>query len=421
MLTKQQLQQLMITCGYATTEFDSQSMPDTQQQTEKELIHSFNALFMRDGAAMNFVAAGAYDFYRPAVLDSITPASPVLSSIDNSCSVTDVSNIKTNLESKLATLTGMENVKILGEGLVQALCDMILELRNANDQTSSGKVSVLLPATLPPQLRLALRTLLKFHSIETVVIGFDTGSGRVSVSQPESLALEGVLAVLLPYINFFGVLEDVAEMAAWARQNGIKTCVIADPLVMAYLKPPAQYCDSIDYLFADLQPLGLALCKKGIGATLRAGSAEDSQQEFESYTALQSMQQDLITIQTFLKYYTAEQLQLIYLQSHKNLVLLLEQLLQIPGIRLKFDAPHLNECVLELDGIDVSRVLQILSGHNILAGYALEDEYPELSNCLMLHCTDQHDESQIERFVQKMATVIKNLSTAACPVKPKFS
>lgn len=421
MLTNHQLQQLMITCGYATTELDQLSTPGTQQQTEKELIYSINALFMRDGATMNFVAAGAYDFYRPALLDSISTAGSLLSSIENSCSVTDVSNIKANLESKLASLTHMENVKILGESLAQALCDLILALRNGNDQTSNRKASVLLPAALPPQLRLALRTLLKYHSIETVVIGFDSSCGRISLPQPESFEQEGVLAILLPYINFFGVMEDVAGVSAWARQNGIKTCVIADPLVMAYLKPPAPLCGSIDYLFADLQALGLPLCKKGIGVTLGAGLADDSSHGAESFTGLRPIRHDLVTIQTFLKCQTAEQLQLTYLQSHKNLILLLEQLLQIPEISLRFNAPHLNECVLQLDGIDVGRALQILSGHNILAGYALDDEYPELSNCLMLHCTDQHDESQIERFVQKMATVIKNLSTAACPVKPKFS
>jgi glycine dehydrogenase subunit 1 len=315
----------------------------------------------------------------------------------------------------------MSKVEITDECLVQALARVLLNLFHSTDDSSVRKNKLLLPSTLPPSLRLAVRTWLKYYSIETIVVGLDVSTGRVSFDQLEAIKADEVLAIIMSYPNFFGVLENVAEISAWAHQKGIKTIMVADALLLSYLKPPAQLTQNIDFTLCDLQPLGLPVHNKGTAPSLIAGSEHRFNDYSASYMKSAASISELMKIQVFFYSLAVEPLQHACRQANENLTQLVEQLLQIAGISLKFSVPVVNECVLHFEGIDLKRALQILAGHNILAGYPLGEDYPELDNCLLIHCTDQHDEAQIARLVDKITTVVKNLSAAACPVKPKFT
>ncbi len=427
MLTENQLQKLASESGISLPRLKLPAEQIRPVETEKDLVLSCVELLSRDGAGMNFLAAGSYDFYRPVALQALDSISRLMPYPACGASLESYQEIKKGVESKLAQLVGMENAKVLGECLSQVLKDLLLELYSHEQQAGTGiRQKVLLAASMPPGLRSALRTQLKYQCIETVVIGFDTLTGQVSRSQLEELVADDLLAILLPYPNFFGVLENVADVADWAQQYGIKTIVLSDALSLTYLKPPAQLSEYIDYTLCDLQPLGFPLSRKGNALTLRADSANSEKANVDKARLDKTIEpglliNELMTIQSFFACQSANQIQQAGKLAQQNLTSLIEKLVQIPAVSLKFESAFTHECVIHFDSIDLNRALQILAGHNILAGYPLGDEFPELENCLLIHCTDQHDLSMIDRFVQKMATVVKNLSTAGCPVKPKFT
>ncbi len=427
MLTENQLLKLASECGISLPRLKLPAEQIPPVKTEKDLVLSMVELLSRDGAGMNFLAAGSYDFYRPVALQALDSSSRLMPHSACGGSLESYQEIKKRVELKLAQLVGMKNAEVLGECLSHVLKDLLLELYSHEQQTGTGtRQKVLLPASMPPDLRSALRTLLKYQCIETVVIGFDTVTGRVSRSRLEELVTDDLLAIILPYPNFFGVLENVDDVADWAQQSGVKTIVVSDALSLTYLKSPAQLSEYIDFTLCDLQPLGFPLSRKGSALTLLSDSANSEKAKVDKARLDKTIEpgslvNELMTIQSFFTCQSANQIQQAGKLAQQNLTSLIEKLVQIPAVSLKFESAFTHECVIHFDSIDLNRALQILAGHNILAGYPLGDEFPELENCLLIHCTDQHDLSKIDRFVQKMATVVKNLSTAGCPVKPKFT
>jgi len=62
-----------------------------------------------------------------------------------------------------------------------------------------------------------------------------------------------------------------------------------------------------------------------------------------------------------------------------------------------------------------------LNAHNILPGYTLEQEYPELANTLLVCATETRTDADIEMYAGHLDKIIKTQTAAGCPVKPKMA
>lgn len=420
MLTDNELNLLAQACAGKLPLVDLLPETSDHQESEKDLMLSLSEQLARDGVTMSFFAAGAYDFYQPIAMDYFSGSRPMGWYQLQASPIQTYLDIKKDVESRLARLLAMDQAVVMHAGIASVLSDLLKQLYSLKLATGLHRRKIILPSSIPPSLRHALRTQLRYQSIETVAIDFDKTSGCISREQLEELDSNEILAIVFSYPNFFGVLEDVSAIANWAREKQVETLVVADALALTYVKSPAQLSEQIDYMVSDLQPLGLPLHRKGNAPTLLAGGKNQLAALKNSDVSFALFEQ-LVTLRTFLTSQSAQLLGQAYLQAHRNLSRLLAGMLEIENISLRFSSSGLNECVIHIDQIELGRALQILTGHNMLAGYPLVDDYPELDGCLLIHCTDQHDEVGIERLVAKMKTVVKNLSTAGCPVKPKFT
>ena len=61
-----------------------------------------------------------------------------------------------------------------------------------------------------------------------------------------------------------------------------------------------------------------------------------------------------------------------------------------------------------------------LSGHGPEI-YALEQEYPELANTLLVCATETRTDADIEMYADHLSRIIKTQTAADCPVKPKMA
>ena len=77
----------------------------------------------------------------------------------------------------------------------------------------------------------------------------------------------------------------------------------------------------------------------------------------------------------------------------------------LEGVEKCFDTPGFHEQVLTLD-VPVAEVLHSLSEHDVLGGYALADEYPELGNCLLVCATEKRTEAQMKNFAYTLVLVL---------------
>ena len=64
--------------------------------------------------------------------------------------------------------------------------------------------------------------------------------------------------------------------------------------------------------------------------------------------------------------------------------------------------------------------MRAMAVQNVLAGYSLEEYFPELQNCILVCATEKRTEEDIDRYVQHLERILSKLSAPTCPVKPNF-
>ena len=77
---------------------------------------------------------------------------------------------------------------------------------------------------------------------------------------------------------------------------------------------------------------------------------------------------------------------------------------QLPGCRVRFDAPFFREFVLELPG-NAREALSALAADGYLAGPSLE-AFPGMDNCLLVAATERRTVAQVEQMIKSLGQVI---------------
>jgi glycine dehydrogenase subunit 1 len=85
---------------------------------------------------------------------------------------------------------------------------------------------------------------------------------------------------------------------------------------------------------------------------------------------------------------------------------LLELLTTIDGVRPLFEGPHFHEIALRLDR-PVAPVLAALAKQDILGGFDLTADYPELGNALLVCATETKTAADLESYRKALADILK--------------
>ncbi|MFH1586302.1 MAG: hypothetical protein ABID38_00430, partial [Candidatus Diapherotrites archaeon] len=77
---------------------------------------------------------------------------------------------------------------------------------------------------------------------------------------------------------------------------------------------------------------------------------------------------------------------------------LYDKLIEINGIEKVFGGKIFNEFVVKVK--DAKTIQKKLLDENIVAGYDLGKDYPELKNCLLFCVTEMNSPEQIEKLIE---------------------
>ncbi len=66
-------------------------------------------------------------------------------------------------------------------------------------------------------------------------------------------------------------------------------------------------------------------------------------------------------------------------------------------------------------------ILRSLAAHNVLGGYDLAEDYPELGEAVLVCATELRTEAEMEEYATKLARIMATRTQAKCPVEPKFN
>ena len=393
-----------------------------------------------DGRYLNFIGAGAYEHHIPAAVWQITTRGEYYSAYTPYQAEASQGTLQLlyEFQTMMASLTGMDvsNASLYdgASGLAEAVLMAVRAHRDAR--------RILMPRTVHPHYRRVVQSIVSAQNIDLVEIDFDAKTGVTGNVTGEAFA-----ALVIPQPNFFGCLEDVDRLTDWAHAQGGLVIGVVNPTALALLKPPGLWgAKGADIAVGEGQPLGVPLssggpyfgfmcCKQALvrqmpgriigrtvdldgkpGFTLTLQAREQHIRRAKATSNICTNQGLLVTAATlYMSFLGPEGLKRVALASHANTQQMVEQLTQIPGVRLAFAGPRFHEAVLQLE-MPVATVLHALEAQGITGGFDLSDLYPELGHALMVCATETKTPADLQKFADHLACIMG--AAASCTALP---
>jgi len=418
---------------------------------EMEVSRLMRARAREDGEPLCFIGAGAYDHHVPAAVWQLAGRGEFYTAYTPYQAEASQGTLQLLYEyqSMMTALTGMDVSNASLYDGASALAEAVLMAVRANRKSKSGRV--LVPRTLHPHYRKVVRSIVRNQGIELVDVGYDPKSGGLDIQALEQYAGEDFAAFVIPQPNFFGVLEEVDRLTDWAQAHAMLAIALVNPLAMSILKPAGEWgAQGADICCGEGQPLGAPLASGGpyfgflccreslvrqmpgriIGKTvdlngkpgyaLTLQAREQHIRRSKATSNICTNQGLMVTAATIhMAIMGGEGLQRVASACHASNRKLSEALCSLEGVRPRFEGAVFHECVLELP-LAAKDVLRALAAHNVLGGFDLSDDYPELGNAILVCATELRSEEDIEQYRSKLERVIASQVQTPCRLKPDW-
>jgi len=212
-----------------------------------------------------FLGGGLYDHFIPSAVRHLvgrsefwtayTPYQPEMSQ--------GMLQAMFEYQSLIAGLSGMDaaNASVY-DGATAMLDGALLAMR------ATYRSRLLVSEGIHPEYRRVLRDALRHTDTELMEIPFDPATGKMRSSDLDAFLHVPSAAVLVQSPNFFGIPEDIADIALRAHRTGAQCNVSFDPVSLGLLASPGR--QGADIATGEGQPLGIPMAFGGPGLGLFA-------------------------------------------------------------------------------------------------------------------------------------------------------
>jgi glycine dehydrogenase subunit 1 len=403
-------------------------------QTEMEISAELQEMSLANENVRDlvcFLGAGAYNHYVPAAVDAIirrgefltayTPYQPELSQ--------GTLQAIFEYQSNVAALTGMEVCNASHYDGATAVAEAV-NMAYANFRGKRNKV-ILSPA-LHPQYRQTIRTYTEGSPI--ILIGDDLHSDlKANPDSLISLIDSDTAVVIVQYPDFFGRIYDYTKLADAAHAVGSLLAVSVNPIALGLFKTPGSM--NADIVTGEGQPLGIPLSfggpYLGLFATRKefvrkmagrlTGETIDNRGQKAYVLTLTAREQhirrekatsNICTNQGLMALASTVYMSLLGKNGLRQVAELCfhkahyaaERIANLPGYSLWSPTTFFNEFVIHCPA-PASEINDLLLDHDILGGYDLSQDYPDLVNHILIAVTEMNACEQIDRLVEVLAEV----------------
>jgi glycine dehydrogenase subunit 1 len=392
-----------------------------------EIARLMHARAAQDGAALNFIGAGAYEHHIPAAVWEITTRGEFYSAYTPYQAEASQGTLQVlyEFQSMMTALTGMEVSNASLYDGASALGEALLMAVRANTGNESRKV--LMPAAVHPYYRETAHAISHAQRVEQLTLVYCAELGQTLPQQLKKYEKQEICAVVIQQPNFFGVLEDVDALTDWAHAHGALVIAVVNPTSLAVLKAPGAWgATGADIVVGEGQPLGAPLASGGPyfgfmcakkefvgrtvdldgkpGFTLTLQAREQHIRRSKATSNICTNQGLLVTAATiYMSIVGPAGLARVASTSMARLRSLRDQL-KAAGAQPPFTGAHFHECVVQLDR-PVAPVLAELSRQGIVGGFDLSRHYPELGHALLVCATETKTEADLARFAQALSAL----------------
>jgi glycine dehydrogenase subunit 1 len=373
----------------------------------------------QDGTPTCFAGAGAYDHHVPAAVWELVTRGEFYTAYT-----------PYQAEASQGTL------QVLYE--YQTMMTRLTGLEISNASLYDG-ASALAEASLHPAYRKTVDAIVRNQGIELAEVPFDEKGGHTTVAALEAAkGDDAIAAVVIPQPNYFGVLEEVDELTDWAHANGALAIAVVNPVALGLLAPPGDWGEAgADIACGEGQPLGAPLSSGGpyfgfltcTGALTRqipgriAGRTVDLDGKPGFTLTLQAREQHIRRSKATSNICTNQGLLVTAATIHMALIgptglqrvaracaanarALVAELAARPGVEPLFDRPVFHEAALRMP-LPADQLLRTLAANDIVGGVALEPDYPELGNALLVCATEQRSPEDIAAYGEHLQRILE--------------
>lgn len=395
--------------------------------SEMELVS-----YMKDLAGRNanldeytcFLGAGVYDHFIPSVVGNITSRQEFYTAYTPYQPEISQGTLQATFEfqTMICELTGME---IANASMYDGATALAEAVTMACQHTKRSEV--LVANTVHPESREVVKTYAGFKDIQVMEIGYD--NGRIDKEELQSRLNAQTGAIIIQSPNFFGIIEEVKEIAELAHKNNSLLIVAADPISLAILKSPGEL--NADIVVGEGQSLGNPMNFGGPGLGFMAttkqlmrkmpgrivGETTDSEGKRGFVLTLQTREQHIrrekatsnicsnhalnaLTATVYMTVLGKQGLKEIAMLSLNKAHYLNDQLIKSGKFSPVFSAPFFKEFVVK-STCQTEELNDKLLQDKIIGGYSLQENYPELENGWLLAVTEKRIKKEIDNFVEK--------------------
>ena len=392
----------------------------------------------QDAGALCFIGAGAYEHHIPAVVWDIVARGEFMTAYTPYQAEASQGTLQViyEFQSMMAHITGMDVCNASVYDGASGLAEAVLMAIRAHKKSKSKRI--LMPKTVSPLYRNAVKAIVEMQGIELVELDYQQGSGIINPASLEAYSGQDYAALVIPYPNFFGVMEEVDTLTRWAEDNHILIIAVVNPMALSVLAPPSDWGNKgADIVVGEGQPFGIPLSSGGPyvgflcckqehvrqmpgriigrtvdlegkqGFTLTLQAREQHIRRAKATSNICTNQGLAMTAATiYLSLMGAEGLERVSLASHHNITQLSQQVAAIDGVKVAFvGSTVFHEVVLQLNK-PIAPVLAKMAELGVLGGLDLSPYYPELGNALLVCTTETKNAADLTRFSQVLAQAL---------------
>jgi glycine dehydrogenase subunit 1 len=394
-------------------------------KSEPEIMEYFHecARKNRNNEYLSFQGAGAYQHFIPAAVDYlssrgefVSPYTPYQAEVSQG-----TLQLIFEFQTLICQLTGMDIANASLYDGASGTAEAVLMAMRIN-----RKSKVLVPKTIHPHYRQVIKTYTRNLGMDVREIGYDA-TGRIDTAELEKNLDDNTSAVVCQSPNFFGIIEDLEKISAYAHENkALSIAVSAEASSFGLLKAPGEM--GADITTGEAQSFGIPLsfggpylgfmaCKKeflrqfpgrisgetqdidgnrGFVLTL---STREQHIRRERATSNICTNQALCALRAtiFLELLGENGLREWARQNIQKANYAFDLFKDIRGVSAAFSGEIYNEFVIKTEK-KWKEVENEFMRKNIIPGISLKRFYPELDSCGLVCVTEVSQKRDIDRF-----------------------
>lgn len=385
-----------------------------------------------------FIGAGCYEHHIPAAVWELASRGEFLTAYTPYQAEASQGTLQLLYEyqTMICELTGMDVANASMYDGASALAEAVLMAVRVHKKSKSNKI--LVAGTIHPFYRQTIETVVGTQHIEVITLPFDEQKGITDLAVLDAYQGQDITALVIAQPNFFGCLEQVDQLTNWAKDNNVISVACVNPVSLALLKPPGSWGEhGVDIACGEGQPLGAPMASGGpyfgflstrmshvrqmpgriigrtvdkdgkTGFSLTLQAREQHIRRAKATSNICTNQGLLVTAATIhMSLLGAEGLRQVAHQCHHNTHELVAALSAISGVQPVFSAPYFHEALLALNQ-PVEQVLEQLARAGIAGGYAVQQEYPQFKNSLLVCATEMRTEEEIQHFARTLSAIMQ--------------